>query len=189
MDPIQAIGKLADNIRVLNVPRIEDLPYFTSAPIQFNYTETANIAGGTYPFAGTQQPMTTVRPLINGALYYIKNISLSANVDEGAYMSGAAINAGFAPKFQIYLQSDAGSQFLREPILVNRYFYQFEFKKFFLNQQSNAMLASITGAVIQVPALVGLAALSIVATINAVEIMDTNFIQLFTGQPYPQVKP
>ena len=179
-------------IKMLAVPRIEDLPYWSSPPIQFVYEQTADLFLGKYTFAiaagggvpaNTPQPLAISRPLIENTIYYMRNITLSADIGRDDFL-GAIVTT---PNFQLYKQSENNIQLYRESIRMSDYFQQFDFRLAWQTQKnSDVLLGTIVGQLTQTVALIGKSSITIKAIISAQEIVDQKFTRLFRDKSYPE---
>lgn len=179
------LSRFIGGIKMLAVPRLEDLPYSTSPPIQFVWEVTANLALGIYTFNGipVASPAGFVRPLRSNVLYYFRNLTLIANVDEEDFLDSLTVT----PAFQVYKQSENGIQLFREPIRMNAYFRQFDYRLVWLtNNDGDTLNASFAGTILQTPGLIGKASITLKAIIAAQEILDDRFIKMFRDKSYPQ---
>jgi len=168
----------------LHVPRIEDLPYWTSPPVQFVYESTVAVAAGIYTWADAPSPLTPLRNIMENALYFVRSVSLISDISELDFEAALLIT----PQFQIYKPSEATVHLFKEPILMNKFYQQFDFRTVYLTAKSaDQILATFTGVLVQTPALVGKALMTLKAVISAQEINDDNFIKIFKEQ-YPNVK-
>lgn len=178
---IDELGKLVRGIRVLAVPRIEDLPYHTSPPIQFVYESTATLALGLYVWADPPSPLTPNRPILDNALYYFRNITLTADTEVLDYTS----NIVTSPQFFMYRESDLNTVLFREPVLMNTFYEQFAYPLVWESHRgADRLRAGFTGSLVQGPGLVGKASITLKAIITATEIVDKNFIEIFRSN-YP----
>jgi hypothetical protein len=158
------------------VPRIEDLPYISSPPIQFVYTSDAPFALGVYTWADKPSPLTPVRPLMHNVLYYFRSITMSADIEETSYTS----NISVMPAFQMYLKSRQQVILFREPILMTNYFQNFDYRFVWMTQHEDDQLyASFNGVLNQDIDLVGITPITLTAVISAQEIVDEGFIAAF----------
>lgn len=181
---IQAITSLAGRIRILAVPRIEDLPYTNSPPLQWTYESTANLNLGQYVWTDTPSAFTPVRPLLENALYYIRSITLSADVDELVFQ-GALVTA---PSFYTYVEKQGNVPLFREPIRMNRYYEDFTYRLTWGTQSGNEeVLGAFRGTLLQTADLIGKSSVTLKATMTVQEIVDKKFINLFRdGYPKGQ---
>lgn len=184
MTAADVVANFLSGIRTLNVPRIEDLPYWSSPPIQFVYERTAALALGQYVFGGAQQALAVPRPIIQNTIYFFRNVSMSANISEADFQASIATT----PVIQFYKQAENGVQLFREPLRMNQYFQQFDYRLAWQTQASNEqLLASIYGILNQTAGLIGKASITIKVTISAQEVSEPSFIRLFREQSYPVV--
>jgi len=175
---------IVDAIRTTIIPRAEDLPYWTSPPIQFVYESTAALALGRYTWADVPTALTPNRPILNNSLYYFRSVSLTADVAELDFTS----NILTRPQYFMFLRGDSYAPFFREPIEFNKFYDQFEYRYFWMSHQgeNDQLFAAFRGVVNQGPGLIGKNSVTLKAIISAQEINDDNFIQLFKST-YPAV--
>jgi len=165
------------------IPRIEDLPYYKSPPVEFVYTSTATLSAGSYTWADTQKPLTPDRPLMANTLYYFRSVTLTGDLDELDYTS----NLTTTPKFQMYLRSRQKAILFREPVYMVKFLQNFDFRfAWFTQHTTDQLYASFTGVLTQGPALVGKGTITLTAVVSAQEVVDENFIKLFKSK-YPDV--
>lgn len=164
-----------------------DIPYWTSPPVQFVYESTATLALGAYTWLDTPTALTTTRPILENALYYIRNVSLTADTAELDFTANIdpAPPAGTTgiPEFRVYVQSDSQAVLFREPLLMNKFFNQFDYRLWWMSHQDqDAFLAGFRGRLLQGGGLVGKSTVTLKAVISAQEIVDESFIDLFKAQ-------
>lgn len=175
---------MSDTTLQVNVPRIEDLPYFSSPPVQFVYESQISVALGLFTWADVPSPLTPLRNVMENAVYYIRSISLFADIEEFDFQGALVI----APSFQIYKPSEATVHLFKEPIIMNTFLRQFDFRSIYITAKTNdQILCSFTGVLAQTPALVGKANITLKAIMSVQEINDDRFIELFK-EKYPHVK-
>ena len=176
------LQRFIGGINMLAVPRIEDLPYATSPPIQFIFESTATLVFGQYVFNGAILASPVPRPLSSNINYYFRNVTLTADIDENDFMGAIAT----APVFQVYRQSDGNTQLFREPLRMNTYFRQFEYRLAWQTQNQGDLLSgSFAGTLTQTAALIGKASITLKAIIAAQEVIDNNFNLAFRQKSYP----
>jgi hypothetical protein len=167
----------------LTIPRIEDLPYWTSPPVQFVYESTALLAGGAYTWADAPANLTPVRPILTNVIYYFRSITLAADISSLDFT--AAILT--VPQFFMFKLSDSNNVLFREPILMNLFFDQLDFRFAWTTQQENdVLLAAFRGVLLQTPALVGKLSITLKAVVTAQEIVDESFVNAFKTK-YPDL--
>lgn len=172
----EELTRLIGGIRTLNIPRLEDLPYATSPPIQFVYQSTASLNVGSYTWADDPSPLVPNRPVRANALYYFRSITLSADTAELDFTA----NIVTTPQFYTFLQSDARAVLFREPILMVKFFDQFDYRLTWKSQSTTDQLfAAFRGVLVQGGGLVGKATIQLTAVISAQEIIEESFINLF----------
>lgn len=173
-----------NGVKTLNVPRLEDLPYWTSPPVQFVYESTAPLALGAYTWNDAPSALTPNRPIVDNALYFFRSISLAADTSELDFTA----NIVTTPQFFTFLRGDAEAPLFREPILMCKFFDQFNYRFVWARGKgSDTLLAAFRGIVVQGPAFVGKLSITLKAIISAQEIVDEHFVKLFTTQPYPTI--
>ena len=164
------------------VARLEDLPYYTSPPIEFTYQSSAPFAAGKYTWADGQVPLTPNRPIMPNSLYYFRSITLSADIEEVDFTS----NIVTTPAFQMYLRGRAKAILFREPVLMVKFLQNFDYRFVWKTQTTiDQLYASFNGVLAQGPGLVGKDPLTLTAVISAQEIVDEGFVKLFK-QTYPR---
>lgn len=168
----------------VNVPRIEDLPYFSSPPVQFVYESPATVGAGLYVWTDPPSPLTPLRNVMENAVYFIRSVSLFADIEEFDFQESLLIS----PIFQIFKPSEATVHLFKEPIIMNTFLQQFDFRAIYMTAKSaDQILASFNGTLVQTPSLIGKTTITLKAIISAQEINDDNFLKLFREQ-YPYVK-
>lgn len=181
MDTMQ--NDFLTGVKALNVPRLEDLPYISSPPVQFVYQSTAILNLGAYTWADDPAPLTVTRPILNNAVYFFRSVTLTADVQELDYTA----NLLTTPGFNVYRVSDASTPLFREPVLMANFFQQFEFRYCWLSKRGDdSLLGTFRGTLLQGAGLVGKAAVTLKATISAQEIVDKEFLALFINNSYPK---
>lgn len=176
------LSKFLEGITSLNIPRAEDLPYWTSPPIQFTYESTANLALGSYTWADTPTAFTYNRPILINAVYYFRSITLVADIAEFDFASNLTIT----PDFYTFLESWSDAPLFREPFRMNRYYDEFTYRLFWQSYRSDDVLkGGFVGSIIQGPGLVGKNSVTLKAIISAQEIVDEHFCNLFKAN-YPK---
>lgn len=176
--------RLIQAVRYLYVPRAEDLPYWGSPPVQYVYESTALLVAGFYTWVDAPSVLTPNRPVRPNVLYFFRNISMTADVEELDF-TGAIITP---PQFNTHLLSDANAPLFREPILMNKFFDQFDYRLWWSSQQENDVLRGTwNGILAQTPALIGKASITLKAIITAQEISDEYFVNQFRTNPYPRL--
>ena len=164
------------------VARLEDLPYYTSPPIQFTYQSSAAFAAGKYTWAETQVALTPNRPIMPNSLYYFRSLTLSADIDEVDFTS----NIEVTPAFQMYLKGRAKVILFREPVLMVKFLQNFDYRYVWKTQTTvDQLFASFNGVLAQGAGLVGKDPVTLTAVISAQEIVDEGFVKLFK-QTYPR---
>jgi hypothetical protein len=171
----------------LRVPRIEDMPYWSSPPVQFVYQSTAPLAVGAYAWNDSPSPLTPLRPLVDNAAYYFRSVSLSANISELDFEINLVGSAVVPPiQFFTFLTGDANAVLFREPIQMVKYFQNFDYRYLWGRQKgNNQLLCAFRGALLQGPTLIGARSVTLKAIISAQEITDIEFTNRIKNKPYP----
>lgn len=176
-------GTVYSTIHETMVPRLEDLPYASSPPIQFTYRPSAALSAGKYTFSESPSVLVPERPLIANSVYYFRSFSVSVDVDEGDYLS----NIIDIPVFQMYLLSTGKQILFREPLLISKYFQNFDYRLCWMTQREDDQLyASVNGVIQQGASLLGRAALKMSIIISAQEIVEQAFVDKFMKVQYPK---
>jgi hypothetical protein len=163
------------------IPRVEDLPYITSPPIEFTYRSTRPVSAGLYTWADRPSVLTPARPLIVNSLYYFRSVTLAADIEELDFTS----NINTVPTFQMFLKSRAKTILFREPIYMVKFFQNFEYRFAWITQQeSDQLFAAFAGVLVQGAGLVGKASITLTAVISAQEVVDEAFVRKFR-EAYP----
>lgn len=158
------------------IPRVEDLPYLSSPPIQFTYQSTEAVSAGSYTWTDAPLPLVPDRPVMSNSLYYFRSLTLAADVDELDFTSNITVT----PKFQMYLKSRAKAIHFREPIFMLKFLQNFEYRYAWLTQHNKDQLfCSFNGSLLQGAGLVGKASITLKAIISAQEVVDDTFISMF----------
>ena len=71
-------GKKKEDLQ-LNVPRIGDLPLYSSPPMQFTFKQKATLTLGQYIFSPVRTDVTNNKNLNNSTLIYFRNFSFSVS--------------------------------------------------------------------------------------------------------------
>lgn len=184
--------RLIQAVRYLYVPRAEDLPYWGSPPVQYVYESTAQLASGYYVWNDQPSVLTPNRPVRPNVLYFFRNISMICDTEELDFTS--AIIA--TPEFNVHLKSDAKAPLFREPILMNKFYDQFEYRLWWASQQGgdnsavnqgDQLFGTWHGTLQQIPSLVGKDSITLKAVITAQEVSDEYFVNQFRTNPYPRL--
>ena len=181
---MQGCKKLA-GLQQKHVPRAEDLPYWSSPPVQFVYRSTATLSMGNYVWDDAPSAIAPTRPILANVLYFFRHITLTADVSSLDFDA----NIVTPPSFYSYRLSDGGSTVLfREPVTMPVFLNAYDYRLWWKSQQGNdTLLCAFKGQVVQGPSLVGKASITLTAIISAQEVVDRNFIDSFT-ENYPDVK-
>lgn len=166
------------------IARLEDLPYWSSPPIQFVYESTATLALGQYVWADVPAVFTPDRPIRDNVLYYFRNLSLIADTAEFDYSS----NIVTTPLFYTFRESDDQAVLFREPIQMNKFYDQFVYRFTWITHRADDILyGAFRGVLIQGPGLIGKNSVTLKAIISAQEVVDEQYIDLFKSH-YPPAK-
>ena len=161
------------------IGRIEDMPYYSSPAIQFVYESTASLSLGSYTWDDGPSSLTPDRPIAENVIYYIRGITLSADIDELDYSASITTT----PQFYTYKDSDSRTVLFREPIIMAKYFDQFPYRFIWqAGKVDDQLFAGFTGVLVQVPSLIGKATITLKAIISAQEIIDDDFINLLKAK-------
>ena len=168
------------------IPRLEDMPYYQSPPIQFVFSQTAPLEFGQYVFPIAKALFTPDRPILDNALYYFRTITCTADITELDYES--AVDASTPFQFHCFEQSLSGSPRFREPILIAKFLENFDYRLLFLpRQEPNALLGSFQGTIIQTASLLGKEDITFKMVISAQEITDDGFVGMVTKNAFPGI--
>lgn len=179
------IQDLIKAIRPLAVARIEDMPYSTSQPAQFVYQSTCSIGftssgnagiAGNWIWDDTPSPMNPVRPLGENTLYFIRNITMTADVNQNHFPQSIVT----APRFYLYKESNLAAPILREPVIMPCFLENFDYRlATFTARSEDQLLGAWSGQLLQIADLTGKEEITLTITISAQEIIDENYIKLF----------
>ena len=169
------------------VARIEDLPYYTSPPIQFTFVQQATLTLGQYPFVLTKAVMGNTVQITDNSLIYIRDMSFSADISLLDYQTSLKLATGLTdiPRFSLYMGGDGGVPIFRNPIELANYFREQSYRKVIMPKYTpNQLLGSVQGTLQQHAGLAGVNEINITMELYCQEIVDDNFIKEFT-QRYP----
>lgn len=178
--------------------RLGDIPYRTSPPLLFVYTETASLNAGVYDWpVGGKAAFTPSRPINANSLYLFQTMDFACDIDQADYQSAISSQMNFS----MYLQSDAGSPALREPIPLVKYYQTIPYILNILGTELlgeayqnssgitpaqgysfNRLLGDINGTLTQTPTLLGKTSITATMVFSVQEITDKNFIKDFTDR-------
>jgi len=178
--------------------RLGDIPYRTSPPLLFVYTETANLAAGAYDWPnGVKAAFTPSRPINANSLYLFNTMDFACDIDQADYQSAISTPLNFS----MYIQSDAGSPALREPIPLVKYYNTLPYVLNILGTELlgeayqnssgispaqgftfNRLMGDVSGNLLQTPTLVGKASITATIVFSVQEITDKNFINDFVSR-------
>jgi hypothetical protein len=168
---------------IRQVPRLEDLPYASSPPIEFTYSSEAPFASGMYTWSDPPSSLTPNRPVMANCLYFFRSVTFIADIQEVDYVSDVVD----IPKFQMYLRSTGKTILFREPIYMVKYFQNFDYRLTWISQQDNdTLFAAFSGVLNQSIGTVGKAGIKLTAIISAQEIVDQGYIRMFK-ELYPEL--
>jgi len=178
---ISGVSRLINGIKTLAVPRLEDLPYWTSPPIQFVYESTATLALGNYIWNDPPTALVPNRPIRPNFLYYFRNITLSADIEELDFTA----NIVTSPQFFTFLDSTGRAVLFREPLVMNKFYQQFDYRLVWRTlTDPDTLRAAFVGQLVQGPGLIGKASITLKAIISAQEIVDDGYVKQFVTK-YP----
>jgi hypothetical protein len=178
--------------------RLIDIPYRTSPPILFVYSETASLAAGAYNWVnGVKSTFTPSRPITANSLYVFHTMDFACDIDPADYQGAISSQLNFS----MYLQSDASSPALREPIPLVKYFNTLPYTLSILGTELlgeayqnssgitpaqgfsfNRLIGDISGSLVQTPSLLGKTSITATLVFSVQEISDRNFIQDFINR-------
>ena len=178
--------------------RLNDIPYRTSPPLLFVYTEAASLSAGVYNWpVGVKAIFTPSRPINANSLYLFNTMDFACDIDQADYQSAISTQMNFS----MYLQSDAGSPALREPIPLVKYYNTIPYILNILGTELlgeayqnssgispaqgfsfNRLLGDINGTLTQTPTLLGKASITATLVFSVQEITDKNFIKDFVDR-------
>lgn len=177
----------------LRTARENELPYSSSPPIQFVYRSTTPLNAGKYiwndapsslyfPISGTAGR----RKILNTTLYYLRDITLTADIDEQDYVSAVSANSASPdciPYLTLHLDSRGSSSLLREPFLMSKFLQNFGYRQFFtVTQTPDELKGSFRGTLTQTPALIGKASITLSAIMSVQEITDQEYMRAFAAR-------
>ncbi len=91
-----------------------------------------------------------------------------------------------APQFFMFLRADSNAPLLREPLIMNSFYQQFDYRYTWKRQlTSNQLFCAFRGSLIQGATLLGKPSIDLKAIISAQEIVDEEFIDRFQ-KAYPK---
>ena len=188
---INAMNRLVSGIRTLSVPRIEDLPYNTSKPVQFVYQSTCEIGqtstggvgvAGNWIWDDRAAQMSPVRRLGENTLYFIRNVTFTADISQNDFPPAIVT----APNFSLYKESSLEAMILREPLIMPAFLENFDYRMaVFTSDTQDQLLGAFRGQLVQTGALTGVSDITLTATISAQEIIDDSFLKSFR-KGFPQ---
>jgi hypothetical protein len=182
-EQVESSGRTASTIQ--QVPRLEDLPYISSPPIQFTYTSPAVFAAGKYTWNDPASPLNPNRPILANCLYYFRSITFVADIAEQDFIANSV--PGSVPKFQMFLRSTGKQILFREPVTMAKYLQNFDYRLVWLTQNDDDVLtASFSGILNQSIGTIGKTPINLSAVISAQEIVDTGYIRMFK-EKYPDI--
>lgn len=179
------------NVELANViARIEDLPYYTSPPIQFTLNQAADLTLGTYPFLQlTKTAMGNTNNITDNTLLYVRNISFSCDIPEIDYQQALKLAAGTVdiPRFNMFFVSNALSPQMRNPLILQKYMTEQEYRLIMMPKQTpNIIKANVTGVLQQTAALAGVDEINAFIEVFVQEIVDDKFIAALK-KDYPSI--
>ncbi len=173
-----------------HIPRIGDLPYWSSPPMQFTFTESAALSLGTYPFTAARTIMTNQKNLNNSTLIYFYDMTFSADIPLLDYQHALQLAAGTTdiPQFSMFFANNRNAPALQDPIVCQDYFNGQDYQLLVEPKQTpNTLTAFFRGTLLQTAALATVGNINLTFTFYAQQITDDNFIQEFK-KGYPRSK-
>lgn len=162
-----------------NLVRIEDLPYYTSPPMQFTFVQKADLTLGEYPFTAGRATIGNNKNITDNTLLYIKAMTFSADIPILHYQEALQLATGDTdiPRFSVFLQSDSNAPIFIDPIQLSDYFDDQEYKKLVLPKQfPNRMSAFFRGTLQQTGNLAGVTEINLTINLWVQQISDDTFI-------------
>lgn len=169
------------------IARIEDLPYRKCPPIQFTFSQNGPLTLGQYVFSPSRTQISPQENVNDNILLYIKSISFSADIPELDYQESLQLPGGTLdiPQFYAFLKNDHNALIFENPISLNKYFNDQEFKLLLAPKQlPNLFTGFIKGTLQQTAALAGKASVNITIQMFGQSISDDNFIKAL-NRNYP----
>lgn len=180
-----------EEVVILNrIPRIEDLPYWMSPPIQFTFTQSADLTGGTYPFTAARAEVANNKNLNDNTLLFVRDITFQADIPVLDYQEAIKLAAGTTdiPTFQMFFQSDAQSPVLADAIQLGSYFENQVYKLLLApKQEPNTLSAFFRGTLQQTAALAGIGEINLTMNVFVQYIQQDVFVELIK-KGYPQIE-
>lgn len=172
--------------------RLNDIPYLSSPPLLFTYSQTAAVVAGSYTFTNAKSVFTPSRPIQPNILYMFETMDFAMDIDQGDYFGAIAT----LPQFSMYLQSDASSPAFREPMQLAKYFNTLPYKLAVMGSellgvsdqptlqgfQNNRLLGGVNGVLTQTPALLGKLSITAILVFAVQEISEHRFIADFKAR-------
>lgn len=166
---------------MIPVTRLLDIPFWTSPPLQFTFSQTAEIEAGQYNFEGAGQEMVGNKNINDNTLILINTMSFSASIPREVYQEALALTTlpnTFIPNFNMFLESGRNAPVLRDPVELNDYFVSQVFTQLIDPKVTpNRLSAFFRGTLQQTAALAGISEITLNIQIFCQEITDDNFIQ------------
>jgi len=164
--------------RALLIGKESNAPLANSRPVQLVYRKTVPLLGGAYTWVGTRELLSYQRPLLHNAAYIVKNVTLSADIDEGDFTS--SITA--IPEFMLYLEGTGISPEFREALLMPKYLDAYWYRLLIEpHQNPDRIYASFQGVLNQTPNLVGKASITLTAMVMLQEVIDDHYLKALKG--------
>lgn len=184
-------GNRAGKIQRVNlendVPRIGDIPLWTSPPMKFSFTQQATLTLGNYPLTSTRALMTNQKNLNDSTLLYFYDMTFSADIPLQNYLDALQLSGGgnLIPKFYIFMGSNRNAPQFQDPIVCQDYFNGQHFPFVIEPKQTpNTLTAYFEGTINQTAALAGRQYINFTFSFYVTQITDDNFIHAFK-QGYP----
>ena len=170
------------------------IPLISANPIQITYRETANLGLGLYTWLLTVNGLFNPRMDLNpNHLYAFQSMSFSADIEGFDYQAAIDTSLNGGPRFFLQTEGEAGGSILGQPVPLPTYFDDSPFDFWDRNNKtvgadfgsgnmllmnmrdSNQYMGSFEGRLIQTPALVGKASITMIMRFNLIEIKDEKF--------------
>lgn len=173
-----------------DIPRIEDLPYYYSPPLQFTFTQQATLTLGQYPFTAGRAAVGNNKNITDNTLLYFREMTFSADISLANYQIALQLAGGTVdiPRFSLFLTSEANAPVLVDPIQLDNYFNGQTFRRIVLPKQlPNTLSGFFRGTLQQHGGLAGVTEINLTMNMWVQAISDDNFVEAMK-QKYPDLR-